>query len=194
MMSTVRALHLVREEIFSDGGRAADTPLMRVAVAAVVSNPWVGRWVEDFSPEVRTLCPPLAQAMMRRALGALGGTPIEAFGKAVVVGTGGEVEHGDALVHTPFFSDVVRLGVRGTSVIASTETRGPTGTAVAVPLCHVTAASTRSHYQAMTVRVADAPAPDEVLVVVALATGGRLHARIGDRRTDPPFDATPWAP
>lgn len=192
-MTTPRVICVTREEVLSDAGRSTEQALVRVAVAAAIRNPWVGRDVDDLTTEVRVLAPPLAQTMMRRALYALGG-PVEAFGKAVVVGLAGETEHGDALVHNPFFSNVVRLGAAGTSVIASTETRGPAGTSLAVPLCHVTAASTRSHYQGMAVRVPDAPHDDEILVVVALAGGGRLHSRIGDRTTDPDFDPTPWRP
>lgn len=192
-MTTPRLIGVTREEVFSDAGRSDGRSFVRVAAAAAVANPWVGRDVDDLTTDVRAFAPPLAQTMMRRALDALGG-PVEAFGKAVVVGLAGETEHGDALVHNPFFSNVVRLGAAGTSVISSTETRGPAGTTVAVPLCHVTAASTRSHYQGMAVRVSDAPHDDEILVVVALASGGRLHARIGDRTTDPDFDPTPWRP
>ncbi|MFD1715980.1 amino acid synthesis family protein [Amnibacterium flavum] len=192
-MNRIRRISTIRDEVLEDRGRRPSEPLIRVAVAAAVGNPWFASSVEDFAADVRKICPPLAQEMMRRGLDALG-QPVEAFGKAVVVGLGGETEHGDALVHNPFFSDVVRLGAGGTSVIASTESRGPAGTAVAVPLCHVTAAGTRSHYQGMTVRVADAPEPDEILVVVALSSAARPAARIGDRRTDPPFDPTPWRP
>jgi hypothetical protein len=37
----------------------------------------------------------------------------------------------------------------------------------------------RSHYDTITVCVPDAPAPDEVVVIVAVANRGRLNARLG---------------
>jgi hypothetical protein len=37
----------------------------------------------------------------------------------------------------------------------------------------------RSHYDAFTVVVPDAPLPDEIVVIVAVASRGRLHERVG---------------
>ena len=113
-----------------------------------------------------------------------GAGAIEAFGKAALVGTDGEIEHGAALIHTPWFGDVVRQALDGTSIIVFSDARGPAGTSLVVPVWHKTAAATRSHYQTVEVRVPDAPRPDELVLVCAAATGGRPLARIGDRTTD----------
>lgn len=191
-MLQVRRFHVVVEDVEREGGQAVPAPVRRVAATAVVRNPWAGApFTPDLSPVVRAGCPALARDLLARIL-PLHEAGVEAFGKAVVVGAAGEVEHGAALVHNPFFSDVVRDNLGGTSVIASTEARAGAGATIHVPLVHVTAATTRSHYQGMPVTVPDAPWPDEILVVVATSSGGRPLARIGDRRTDPPFDPEPW--
>lgn len=192
MQLEVRRFHVLVEDVEHEGGQALPVPIRRVAAAAVVRNPWAGaEFTPDLSPVVRAGCPALAHELLARIVPEYGGA-VEAFGKAVVVGTGGEVEHGAALVHNPFFSDVVRDNLGGASVIASTEARAGAGATVHVPLVHLTAATTRSHYQGMAVSVPDAPWPDEILVVVATSSGGRPLARIGDRRTDPAFDPEPW--
>jgi len=36
------------------------------------------------------------------------------------------------------------------------------------------------HFDTITVSIPDAPRPDEIVVVMALADGGRLHPRCGD--------------
>jgi hypothetical protein len=190
----IRRLHTLVEDTMTEDGVALPRTVRRVAAVAIVANPWAGApHADDLGAFVQESCPALSQALMSRILPLYTGDDhVEAFGKAVVVGLGGEVEHGAALVHNPFFSDVVRDNVAGTSVIASTEARGAAGTTVHVPLCHITAATTRSHYQGFAVTVPDAPHPDEIAVIVATASTGRPLARIGDRRTDPPFDPTPW--
>jgi hypothetical protein len=78
----------------------------------------------------------------------------------------------------------VRQALDGTSIIVFSDTRGPAGTALVVPVWHKTAAATRSHYQTVEIRIADAPRPGEIVLVCAAATGGRPQARIGDRTTD----------
>jgi len=190
----VRRFHTLVEDTVTEGGVVLPRAVRRVVVAAVVTNPWSGRpHADDLGAFVHESCPALSRDVMTRILPHYSDDDrIEAFGKAVVVGLAGEVEHGAALVHNPFFSDVVRAAVDGTAVIASTEARGEAGTTVHVPLCHVTSASTRSHYQGCAVSVPDAPHPDEIVVVVATSSSGRPLPRIGDRLTDPPFDPTPW--
>jgi hypothetical protein len=48
-----------------------------------------------------------------------------------------------------------------------------------VPLAHKDALYVRSHYDTMTVAFSDAPGPREIVVIFAVATRGRLHARLG---------------
>jgi hypothetical protein len=152
----------------------------------VIANPWAGLGrVDDLQADVERIAPIVAVALTDRLADVLGGAGhIEAFGKAAIVGTEGEIEHGAALVHTPWFGDVVRQALDGTSIIVFSDTRGPAGTALVVPVWHKTAAATRSHYQTVEIRIPDAPRPGEIVLVCAAATGGRPQARIGDRTTD----------
>jgi hypothetical protein len=53
------------------------------------------------------------------------------------------------------------------------------GARIDVPLHHKDAAYVRSHFSALEVGVPDAPRRDEILLVLAMATGGRVHARVG---------------
>ncbi len=182
----IRRFVTVVEELSAEPGAGPNALVRRAAAAAVIPNPWAGLGrVDDLGPEVERIAPAVAVALTDRLADALGGADrIEAFGKAAIVGTDGEIEHGAALIHTPWFGDVVRQALDGTSIIVFSDTRGPAGTALVVPVWHKTAAATRSHYQTVEIRIADAPRPDEIVLVCAAATGGRPQARIGDRTTD----------
>jgi hypothetical protein len=185
----IRKIVATCEDVLAEGGCPVDFGLRRAAVGAVVANPWVGRYVEDLSREVEALAPVLARELSDRLLACLGGADaIEAFGKAALVGLDGETEHGAALIHTPHLGDRVRQAVEGTSIIAFSELRASAGTSLVIPMWHKTEAATRSHYQAIEIRVADAPRADEILVALAASTGPRPFARIGDRRSDPQLD------
>jgi hypothetical protein len=190
MHAQVRKVVRVTEELLTEVGRAVDTPTHRVAVAAVISNPWRGEgYVIDLQPVARQVAAQLARilsdALMDEFVTA---SRIQSIGKGVIVGEDGETEHGSALIHTPFFADLLRARVGGTAVISSAEHRAIAGTPLVVPLCHKQAAATRSHYQGMEIRIADAPRPDEIVVTAAASSGPRPNARIGDRTTDPPID------
>lgn len=182
----IRKLVSVVEEVSAEPGAGPNEPVRRAAAAAVIANPWSGLGrIDDLGAEVERIAPVVAVALTDRLAEVLGGAAqIEAFGKAAIVGTDGEIEHGAALIHTPWFGDVVRQALDGTSIIVFSDTRGPAGTALVVPVWHKTAAATRSHYQTVEIRIADAPRPGEIVLVCAGATGGRPHARIGDRTTD----------
>ncbi|PRY16740.1 amino acid synthesis family protein [Kineococcus rhizosphaerae] len=183
----VRKLVVYRETVLSEAGAAPAVPAERASAAAVIANPWVGTpATTDLDETVAAIAPSLAKLLTDALVDALGGVGnVEAFGKAAVVGTAGEIEHGAALIHTPYFGNLVRAFLEGESIICFADTRGEAGETLVVPLWHKTRASTRSHYQTVTTRVADAPRPDEIVVVAAASTGPRPHARIGDRTTDP---------
>ncbi|WP_413802946.1 amino acid synthesis family protein [Streptomyces iranensis] len=183
----LRKVVTVADELLLEVGRPVAAPVRRVAAAAVISNPWAdGGFVADLGPEVERIAPGLARLLTDRISEALGGVDrIESFGKAAIVGLDGEIEHGGALIHTPFFGNVFRELTEGTSIIVFSDDRLPAGEPLTVPLWHKTAAATRSHYQTCQIRIPDAPRPDEIVVIAAGASGPRPNARIGDRATDP---------
>jgi hypothetical protein len=184
--AVVRKLVVQADDLEREAGRDVPHLLRRVVVAGVVRNPWVGRRVDDLSPEVEAILERLAPALITRLLDHIGGpAEVEAFGKGTLVGLGGEVEHGAALIHTPHLGDRFRDAVGGSSIIAFGELRGEPGVALSIPMWHTREAATRSHYQSAEVRISDAPRSDEIVVAIAASSGPRPFARIGDRRTDP---------
>ena len=183
----IRKVVLYRETLLSEGGREPTRSSERATAAAVLANPWAGTGpTTDLSPEVAVVAPVLARLLTDRLIEALGGIDrIEAFGKAAIVGTAGEIEHAGALIHTPYFGNLMRDFLGGESIICFADTRAEAGETLVVPMWHKTLPATRSHYQTITARVADAPRADEIVVIAAASTGPRPHARIGDRTTDP---------
>ena len=61
----------------------------------------------------------------------------------------------------------------------STKKVGAPGTALDVPLTHINASYVRSHFDAIEVRVPGAPLADEIVYILAMSTGARVHARVG---------------
>lgn len=183
----LRKLVLYRDDVITEAGRAPDIAARRASVAAVLRNPWVGTGpTADLSAATSRVAPVLARLLTDRLLAALGGVDeIEAFGKAAIVGTAGELEHAGALIHTPYFGNLMREFLGGESIICFADTRADAGESLVVPLWHKTHAATRSHYQTISARVPDAPRADEIVVIAAASTGPRPHPRIGDRLTDP---------
>jgi Amino acid synthesis len=179
------------EEVLRENGLEPALPALRAVAAAVIVNPWQGTGPDvDLGPTVEAIAPGLAKALTDRLAEALGGVEaIEAFGKAAIVGTAGEIEHGGALIHTPYFGNLMRDFLQGESIICFADTRADAGETLVVPMWHKTHAATRSHYQTISVRVPDAPRAGEIVVIAAASTGPRPHARIGDRATDPAVSA-----
>lgn len=187
----VRKIVLYREDVLTENGHEPARPARRAVAAAVIANPWLGTGpAADLGPAVEVVAPVLARALTDRLAGALGGVDaIEAFGKAAIVGTAGEIEHGGALIHTPWFGNLMRDFLQGESIICFADVRAEAGETLVVPMWHKTRAATRSHYQTISVRVPDAPRAGEIVVIAAASTGPRPHARIGDRTTDPAVSA-----
>jgi hypothetical protein len=164
------------EDIVSDGGRELERPLRRVAVAVVCSNPYAGRWSDDLS-ELIDLGEVLGDELMRRCQEALGGL-VESYGKGGIVGEHGELEHVAAVLH-PKFGAPTRGRVGGVSILPSVKKRAAMGASLDVPLHHIKAMLVRSHFDAMSITVPDAPGADELLLALAVADGGRPFARVG---------------
>ncbi len=185
MQPEIRKLVTFDEETLIEGYKPAETPWRMFAVAAVVGNPWAGRYVEDLKPEIMAYGPVLGELLTNRIIDlAGGGGAIEAYGKAAVVGLNGEVEHASALIHTLRFGNFYREAVGAKSYLAFTNTRGPANAPIMVPLMDKNDAGRRSHYLTLQFAIPDAPGPDEIVVVLGGATSGRPHHRIGDRYQD----------
>lgn len=185
MQPEIRKIVTYDEEVFVEGFKAAPKPWRMFAVAAVLHNPWAGRYVDDLSPEIRALGPVLGKLMTDRMIALSGsGSAIEAYGKAAVVGLDGEIEHASGLIHTLRFGNFFREAVAAKSYLAFTNTRGPANAPILVPLMDKNDAGRRSHYLTIQFSIPDAPRDDEVVVVLGAALSGRPHHRIGDRYQD----------
>ncbi|MGI9365841.1 MAG: amino acid synthesis family protein [Rhizobiaceae bacterium] len=185
MQPDIRKVVTYDEEVMVEGFRLAKTPWRMFAVAAVVGNPWAGRYVEDLMPEIRAYGPLLGEMMAERMIGLAGsGDAIEAYGKAAIVGLNGEVEHASGLIHTLRFGNFYREAVGAKSYLAFTNTRGPANAPIMVPLMDKNDAGRRSHYLTIQFAIPDAPRDDEIVVVLGAAMTGRPHHRIGDRYQD----------
>ncbi len=181
----IRKIVTFDEEILIEGFRAVSEPWRMFAVAAVVANPWSGRYVDDLNTEIRAIGPVLGELLTDRMITlAGGGDKIEAYGKAAVVGLDGEIEHASGLIHTLRFGNHFRSAVDAKSYLAFTNTRGAANAPIMVPLMDKNDAGRRSHYLTIQFAIPDAPRSDEIIVVLGAATGGRPHHRIGDRYQD----------
>lgn len=175
---SIRKIHLQVEEIRHDGGPPPAKPQLRGAIAAVISNPYAGRHVEDITPMMEAL-KPLGIELTQRLVAALGGPKaVEAYGKGSIIGTDGELEHG-ALWHVPGGYAMREVLGSAKAIVPSATKVGAAGTMLDIPIHHKDAAYVRSHFDAIEVRVADAPRPGEIVYLLGMTTGGRIHARVG---------------
>lgn len=175
---TIRQIILIDQEVRSEAGRATTVPTRRVAACAVLANPFAGtppvddhRRLVDLSVEIGTL-------LTERVLKALGGIAPRGYGKAALVGTAGDLEHGAAMIHVRI-GLAMRQGIgTGPALIPGNAKVGPAGTPIDVIFGGIEDAWDYDAMDTMQVRVPDAPRPDEILLVVAFLAGGRPNARI----------------
>lgn len=176
---TVRKLHTQVEEVRSSAGAAdAEGPLRKVAVAAVVTNPFAGAgFVADLS-ELVAASAEIGSLVGARALAALD-APVQGYGKGGLVGSAGEQEHVNAAL-TSVFGNAFREAIGGGEAWISSVTKpAAAGALVDVPLAYKDEVWVRSHYDAVEVRVPDAPHPDELVIIAVVSNRGRLNARVG---------------
>ena len=186
MTLKIRKIHTSTETTFIEGGREAARPQRFYTAAAVLQNPWAGRgFVEDLQPEIQAIAPALGALLTDEILKLAGHADnVEAYGKAVVVGLNGEIEHGSGLIHTLRFGNNYRKAMKARSFLASTNIRAAAGCQVSMPLANKHDEGQRAHFMTVQFTVADAPNADEILVALGAADSGRPHHRIGDRYQD----------
>jgi hypothetical protein len=202
-MIEIRRIVTMVEDIHHEFGPPPPQPLRRGAIAAVLTNPFAGRYEAQILPMMEALNP-VGIDMAQRLLAAMAvpADRIEGYGKGAIVGAAGELEHG-ALWHVPGgYAMRELLGWKGDAkayaagkgdaktgqpgnalaIVPSTKKVGPPGAALDVPLTHINASYVRSHFDAIEVRVPGAPAADEVVYILTMSTGPRVHERVGGLR------------
>ena len=176
-MVQVRKTVVVREVISSDSHGQPCTPVTRVAVMAVVSNPMTGGFAEDLST-LFEIGRELGEALAAQAVAELGGDPVS-YGKAAIVGPMGDMEHGGAVIHPKLGAPMRAAAGGGEAVIPSNVKIGPPGTSIDLPLGHKDNPWSFDHFDTMTLSIADAPGPKEIVMCLAYADGGRPIPRCG---------------
>lgn len=179
MTVEIRKIVASSEEVRHDGGPLLNKPVKKAWVAAVIKNPFAGRYEPEIVHMMDEL-KPLGLECSERLVAALGGdaTIVEAYGKGSLVGASGELEHG-ALWHVPGGYAMRELLGKALAIVPSTTKMGGMGASIDIPIHHKDAAYVRSHFDSVTATVPDAPRADEIMFVLAMTTGGRPHARVG---------------
>lgn len=153
-------------------------PLIRVAVAAILENPYAGTaYVDDLS-ELIEASAELGTLLGQRCFAACNGR-VESYGKAGMVGINGAQEHAHAAL-TSIFGNAFRNEVGGGAAwISSTKKVASAGATIDVPLANKDEIWVRSHYDTITLSVADAPLPNEMMIIASASNMGRIAARVG---------------
>lgn len=174
----IRKLVTMVDEVRVEGGRPVNPPIRRVISAAVLTNPHAGEYIEDLTDLIEASVG-LSEMLSRVAVAQLEGKPVHSYGKGAIVGSKGELEHAAALLHPKFGNPLRDAAGGGKAIIPSAKKRGGPGTTLDIPLHYKDAAFVRSHFDAMELRIVDAPADDEIVLAVAVTDGGRPHPRVG---------------
>jgi len=180
MKAEIRKIVVTVEETRHEMGKEIDPPTRKAVAAAVIKNPFAGLYVEDLE-QLMAIGEELGGLLGEKAVAALGVAPsaIESYGKAAIVCEKGEWEHAAAILH-PRLGKQLRAAVeKGAALVPSAKKLGGLGTAIDVPLGHKDAAFVRSHFDAVEIRIPDAPRGDEIVVAVAVTDSGRPLARVG---------------
>ena len=166
--------------------KKCEEPVELISVAAVITNPWVDQgYVEDLKPAILDIAPKLGDFLVAELLNEIGSPDkVLAYGKASMTGMRGSIQHASALIHTLHFGNKFRDAVGGTSYLSFTNTRGPAGSKISIPMMHKTDSGLRPYYLTHEFTIHDAPFNDEIVIAIGGASSGRAHARTGDRYQD----------
>lgn len=170
------------ETLALETGPLADgEPVVKLVIAATLENPHAGGFTTSFD-EVIAASAHLGAEFARRLQARLAGRKVQSYGKAALVGVNGEYEHGNAFLTTAFATPLREAVGGGKAWVPSSGKRGAPGTEIDIPLAHKDALYVRSHYDTISATFSDSPGPNEVVIIFAVATRGRLHARLGGPR------------
>jgi hypothetical protein len=180
MKVTMRRLQIVKDTLHAEAGAQAPHPITRAVALAVIANPFAGRQMQDLSP-LFDMGAEIAEMVMPELVAALPGKAVS-YGKGAIVGVNGDMEHGGALCH-PKMGKPMRAALGGgEALIPSNVKVAAAGATLDVPLGHKDNPWSFDHFDTMTVGIADAPRPDEIVVIIGIADGGRVNPRVGKGR------------
>lgn len=180
MKAEIRKLATWVEETRREMGREIDPPTRKAVAVAVIANPFAGRYEEDLSP-LMEIGAELGGLLGEKCVTALNITPAQAesYGKAAMVGEGGELEHAAAILHPKLGAPLRKAVEKGAALVPSSKKMGGPGQVLDVPLGHKDAAYVRSHFDGIEVRLNDSPRAGEIMVAVAVTDSGRPLPRVG---------------
>jgi hypothetical protein len=180
MKANIRKLVTFVDETLTEQGQEVKPPIRRAAAVAIIANPFAETFQEDLAGLI-DIGEELGGLLASRAVAALGipGSAVQSYGKAAAVGENGELEHAAAILHPKLGAPFRKVLGKGAALIPSSKKRGGMGVVLDIPLGHKDAAFVRSHFDGMEVRVNDAPRANEIMVAVAVTTGGRPLPRVG---------------
>jgi hypothetical protein len=166
------------DEAAGEAGRSAEPPLRKVAIVAVLKNPFAGHYAADLA-QLTDASLAIGRRISAQGVAALAPWPVQSYGKAGLVGLAGEQEHAAAML-TTVFGNAMRDAIGGGKAwISSMTKRSAPGSTIDIPLAHKDALYVRSHYDGITITLHDAPLPDEIAIIAAFANRGRLNHRVG---------------
>jgi hypothetical protein len=180
MSAEIRKIAVWIEETHREIGQVISPPTRKAVAVAVIKNPFAGSYTEDLTP-LMDIGAELGGLLGDKCVAALGIEPsqAESYGKAAMVGEGGELEHAAAILH-PKLGAPLRVAVeKGAALVPSSKKMGGPGQVLDVPLGHKDAAYVRSHFDGIEVRLNDAPRAGEIMVAVAVTDSGRPLPRVG---------------
>ena len=174
----LRKTIVVKETVETDETDESCSPITRVAGLAVVKNPFADRFVQDLSP-LFDLGRAIGELLMAQVIAQLP-SPAISYGKAAIVGIDGSIEQGAAMIH-PKLGKPMRDAVGGgKALIPSNVKVAAAGTSIDLPLGHKDEAWSFAHFDTMTLMVADAPRPTEIVLCMAVSNGTRPNPRVGE--------------
>ena len=181
MKAEIRKIVVTVEETRHEMGKEIDPPTRKAVAAAVIKNPFAGLYVEDLealdgnrrgarrAARARRRWP---RSASRRARSRAMARPPSSARRA-----SGSMPPPSCI---PASASRLRAAVeKGAALVPSAKKLGGLGTAIDVPLGHKDAAFVRSHFDAVEIRIPDAPRGDEIVVAVAVTDSGRPLARVG---------------
>lgn len=185
MQAKIRKIAVFLDETHIEMGQTIAPPARRAAAVAVIENPFAGRYEDDLSA-LMEIGAEMGDLLGRRCVAALGIEPAQAesYGKAAMVGEGGELEHAAAILHPKLGAPLRAAVEKGAALVPSSKKMGGPGQVLDVPLGHKDAAYVRSHFDAIEVRLNDSPRAGEIMVAVAVTDSGRPLPRVGGLTAD----------